>query len=183
MSRIPPLAPSTSRVLSALVRCAVVAVFLSDSLLIPKPVIPTFTDYHVAGTYEGAVKQPVFGRREQYSGADLRCFGEDPAAYSIMRVNFAGHFVVAACTCGSGCHYLFLWDAENGKVYRDFPFGAINVGPYGPATRGRQVEMQASNIVPTAVFWFWTGALRALATARNATTSGMGHSLRKSTWS
>jgi hypothetical protein len=139
MSRIPHLAPSTSRVLSALARWAVAAACLSGSVLCPKSRIPTFTDYRV-DTYEGAVKQPDFGRLEQYSGIDLRCFGGDPAAYSALRVNFAGHFVLAACSCGSGCHYLFLWDAESGKVYRDFPFGSINVWPYGSAARLAQAE-------------------------------------------
>ena len=57
-----------------------------------------------------------------------------------MHVNFAGHFVLATRSCGSGCHYLFIWDAVTGKVYRDFAFGAINVGPYGSASRGQQVE-------------------------------------------
>ncbi len=90
-----------------------------------------FADYHVTKIYAGAVKQPDFGRLEQYSGTDVRCFGGDPAVYSAMRVNFAGHFVLATCSCGSGCHYLFVWDAVNGKVYRDFAFGAVDVGPYG----------------------------------------------------
>ena len=30
-----------------------------------------------------------------------------PADYSQEQVNFAGHFVVNACTRGAGCHYLF----------------------------------------------------------------------------
>jgi len=50
-----------------------------------------------------------------------------------MRANFAGHLVLNTCTCGSGCHYFFVWDALTGKVYRDFPLGPIDVGPYGTA--------------------------------------------------
>jgi hypothetical protein len=46
-------------------------------------------------------------------------------------VNFAGHFVIDACTCGSGCHYLYMWDALSGKVYLNFPSMPIDVGPYG----------------------------------------------------
>jgi hypothetical protein len=91
---------------------------------------PLFEDYRVAGVYNGIVRPPNFGPLDQYSGTDLRCFGEDPAFYANMQVNFAGHFVVRACSCGSGCHYIFLWDAESGKVYRDLPFHSINVGPY-----------------------------------------------------
>src|SRR5207249_1037383 len=65
------------------------------------------------------------------SGSDVRCFGGDPAEYAREQANFAGHFVLGTCTCGSGCHYLFKWDALSGKVYRQFPFGPINVGPFG----------------------------------------------------
>lgn len=92
---------------------------------------PSFEEYRVAQVYSGAVKPPNFGPLSQYSGTDMRCFGREPGTYTAMHVNFAGHFVIGACSCGSGCHYLFLWDAETGKVYRNFPFGPINVGPYG----------------------------------------------------
>ena len=44
--------------------------------------------------------------------------------------NFAGHFVLDTCTCGSGCQYLFIWDALTGKLYRDFPFRAIDINGY-----------------------------------------------------
>jgi len=60
----------------------------------------------------------------------LRCFG-DAAAYGNEQVNFAGHFVIGTCTCGSGCHYLFMWDALSGKVYLKLPSMPIDVGPFG----------------------------------------------------
>jgi hypothetical protein len=43
-------------------------------------------------------------------------------------VNFAGHFVIDACTCGSGCHYLYMWDAVSGKFYQRLPPGVIDGG-------------------------------------------------------
>jgi hypothetical protein len=92
--------------------------------------LPSFQDYRVAGVYRGRSKAPEFGNPDQPSGSDLRCFGGDPAEYARQQANFAGHFVIGACTCGSGCHYLFMWDALTGKVYRQFPFGPINIGPY-----------------------------------------------------
>ena len=64
-----------------------------------------------------------------------------------MRVNFAGHFVLATWSCGSGCHSLFIWDAMNGTVYRDFAFGAINVGPYDSATYAGERFRADSNLL------------------------------------
>jgi hypothetical protein len=99
----------------------------------PHAAAPKFQDYPVASVYRGPTKAPIFGGQSQYSGTDLRCFGGDPSEYRQMRVNFAGHFVIDTCTCGSGCHYFFVWDAMTGKVYLDRPLGSINVGPYGTA--------------------------------------------------
>jgi hypothetical protein len=91
---------------------------------------PRFSDYAVSRVYRGAVKPPDFGKREQYEGTDLRCFGVDHAEYAEREVNFAGHYVLDTCTCGSGCHYLFMWDAMTGKFYQQVPPGVIDVGPY-----------------------------------------------------
>jgi hypothetical protein len=92
---------------------------------------PSFQDYRVATVHRGPSKPPTFGNVEQFSGTDLRCFGGDPAAYAREQANFAGHYVIASCTCGSGCHYLFMWDALTGKFYDRLPFGRIEVGPFG----------------------------------------------------
>lgn len=61
--------------------------------------LPGFQDYRVSNIYRGKVKPPHFGDPAWYSGTDLRCFG-DPTQYAGERVNFAGHFVIGACTCG-----------------------------------------------------------------------------------
>ena len=90
---------------------------------------PRFEDYPVAA-YAGKVAPPDFGNPGQYTGTDLRCFSADPSGYRAEQPNFAGHFVIGTCTCGSGCHYLFMWDARTGKVYRDLPFGVLNIGSY-----------------------------------------------------
>src|SRR5580700_5014621 len=103
--------------------------------------LPSFRDHRVSNIYRGRVKAPDFGDLNHYSGTDVRCFGEEPTSYTEKPVNFSGHFVVDTCSCGSGCHYLFIWDALSGKVYREFPFGSIDIGPYyglgsiGPPTR------------------------------------------------
>jgi hypothetical protein len=104
--------------------------------------VPQFQDYRVSDPYRGAVKSPDFGNLERYSGTELRCYGGDPEEYTKKRANFAGHFVIDICSCGSGCHYLFLWDALTGKFYHRFPFGSINVGPYGLGAASRPIEYE-----------------------------------------
>jgi hypothetical protein len=94
---------------------------------------PLFINFPVAGIYHGPVKPPNFGSPEKFEGTDLRCFGGDPSEFAKEHVNFAGHFVVGACTCGTGCHYLFMWDAVTGKFYERLPPAAIDVGPYDMA--------------------------------------------------
>ena len=97
----------------------------------PRPDRPNFRDYPVGKVFGGPTTPPHIGSLSQYSGTDLRCFGADPSFFREMHVNFAGHYVLDACTCGSGCHYLYLWDAVTRRLYRDLPLGEINLGPYG----------------------------------------------------
>ena len=93
--------------------------------------LPRYEDYRVSNVYRGPVKPPKFGDLSQYYRTDIRCFGRDPAEYAENRqANFAGHFVIDTCTCGTGCHYLFMWDALTGKFYPHFPFGSIDINGY-----------------------------------------------------
>lgn len=118
-------------------------------------VAPRFEDHPVAKIYRGTVKPPNFGNQNQFEGTDLRCFGGDPSEYSSAHVNFAGHFVLSACTCGSGCHYLFMWDAVTGKFYQRVPPGVIDVGPYeardaqppGLVYKGEQYQPNSSLLI------------------------------------
>jgi len=97
---------------------------------------PTFKDYPVERPYKGKVALPEFQKRnpDRFPEQDLRCAGADENERALFfgrkKVNFAGRYVVDACTCGTGCHYLFMWDAESGKLFRQFPFGEVMVGPY-----------------------------------------------------
>lgn len=88
----------------------------------------------MSGVYKGEVKPPDFGDPSQYDGAEVRCLGTNPAEHASERPNFAGHYVIEACTCGSGCHFLFMWDAATGRLfYRDLPFQSLNIGPFTSA--------------------------------------------------
>ena len=96
---------------------------------------PRFEDFPVSAVYHGPVKPPDFGDTDRFQGTDVRCFADpvfpaSPGFYAGEQVNFSGHFVISTCTCGSGCHYLYMWDAISGKFYQRLPPGVIDVGPY-----------------------------------------------------
>jgi hypothetical protein len=91
---------------------------------------PRFEDYSVSQVYRGPIHTPRFGRLSRYQGTDIRCFSADPELYTSEPANFAGHFVIRACSCGSGCHYLFMWDALTGKVYPRLLPGSIDVNSF-----------------------------------------------------
>ncbi len=142
------------------VRRCLVAIFLVTMGLPPSgngksAVSPRFEDYLVSNVYHGAVKSPDFGNSDRFEGTDLRCFGGDPAGYANEQVNFAGHFVIGICTCGSGCHYLFMWDAVSGKFYQRLPPGVIDVGPYarhgaqppGIIYKGEQYQLNSDLLI------------------------------------
>jgi hypothetical protein len=91
---------------------------------------PRWADFPVTTIYHGSVNPPNFGAPEKFEGTDIRCFGGDASEFAKERVNFAGRFVIGTCTCGTGCHYLFMWDVITGKFYQRLPPGVIDVGPY-----------------------------------------------------
>jgi hypothetical protein len=117
---------------------------------------PRFEDYGVSSIYRGPVKPPHLGDPKQYDEVELHCFGGDSPdhSYASVRANFAGHFVIDACTCGSGCHYLYMWDALTGKFYRNFPAMPIDVGPFSdgvtttrPDYKGEEYRLDSSLLI------------------------------------
>lgn len=96
---------------------------------------PKFENFRVAPVYHEVAVPPQFLSGDLDSlplpESDPKCINPYlPNEYSNKRANFAGHFVLAQCSCGSGCGYMFVWDAKNGKVYHTMPYGALEIGPY-----------------------------------------------------
>jgi hypothetical protein len=137
---------------------------------------PRFENYPVSNIYQGPVKPPNFGNPRQYHGTDFSCFGGDAAGYSYakVRANFAGHFVIDGCSCGTGCHYLYMWDALTGKFFRDFPAMPIDVGPFSdgattsfPDYKGEEYRIDSSLLIVDGCveetcdcgkrYYMWTG--------------------------
>jgi hypothetical protein len=128
--------------LASVLACAVSALYAQG-----RPTrLPRFEDYRVS-VYAGRVASPAFGNPAQHTGTDLRCFGPNRPR-GADKPNFAGQFVVDKCSCGSGCHYLFMWDTRTGRFYRNLPLGAFNVGPYQGDNRSSPVEYSGESFRP-----------------------------------
>jgi hypothetical protein len=104
---------------------------------------PHFEQYPTV-QYTGAVTFPIFKtgtlNRLPFPDGDLKCIGDTQevrhAILDGMKPNFAGHFVIHGCSCGTGCGSFFMWDAQTGTVHRAFPFGSLNAGPPLTGWRG-----------------------------------------------
>lgn len=114
---------------------------------------PRFADFPVTTIYRGSVKPPNFVSAGKLVGADVRCFGGNASEFTRKQINFAGHFIIDACTCGRGCRYLFMWDAITGKFYERLPPGVIDVGPFDMAGsdpveyKGEQYRIDSSLLI------------------------------------
>jgi hypothetical protein len=104
---------------------------------------PKFEEYPVA-VYKGKVALPVFRKSKPLElprpDGDPRCVGADEEQRRLFfrnkKPNFAGEWTIDNCTCGTGCGYPFMWNAQTGEVYRDFPFAEVNVGLPSTGWRG-----------------------------------------------
>jgi hypothetical protein len=108
----------------------------------PQPQALSFSQYPAYSVFKGKVTPPHFRKSLKpedtfFPDGDPHCGWDDDGFYDryygAMKPNFAGNYIIAGCTCGSGCHYLLMWDARTGEVIRNLPVGTIDVGPYSGA--------------------------------------------------
>jgi len=119
---------------------------------------PRFEDYSVVGSYQGQSMPPNLSGMDQIEVHS--CFGGDPAAYANRAPNFAGHYIVQLCSCGTGCHSLVIWDASTGKtIQRGLSFGAINVGPFRRNGDGAQILYGGEQYRPASTLMIVDGCL------------------------
>jgi hypothetical protein len=76
--------------------------------------VPQFKDYPVRSIYRGRTAPLILDR-------DARAFKTRLRRAARERPNFAGHYIVTAWGCGTGCLVGALIDARTGRVYW-FPF-------------------------------------------------------------
>jgi len=105
----------------------------------PQTHAPSFSKYPARSVYKGKVSPPRFRKGlnpgdAPFPDGDPHCGWDNDGFfgryYGAMKPNFAGNYIIKGCTCGSGCHYLLMWDARSGEVVRNLPVGTIDVGPY-----------------------------------------------------
>lgn len=110
---------------------ASIILFLLGTPAISGPKVPEFTGYRTPAVYRGPTVPPDTRDMDIYE--IHACFADAPETFGNARVNFAGHYIIRACSCGTGCHSLVMWDAATGRVFDGEIAGAkepINVGPY-----------------------------------------------------
>lgn len=93
--------------------------------------VPDFRSYPAANVLRSVAKPPVLSGIASDDPL-MRCVWGVPESFQNQPVNFAGGYVLRSCTCGSGCFFLYMWDARSGRLYYpEFPLGAIDTGPFG----------------------------------------------------
>lgn len=123
--------------------------------------LPRFEQFAVPVEYNGHVASPRLERGEEL---DLRCFGasrdEQRKFLREMKVNFAGRYVVQTCTCGTSCHYFWIWDARSGAQVNSpiknlsWPFGSEYPAGFSPAAK-RYLPNSRLFKVEGCVDWDW----------------------------
>ena len=79
------------------------------------PVRPSFEKYPATQIYKGTPAEPKLDKDQRMFRTVIRKGARSP-------VQFAGHYTVAQCGCGTGCSQFYIVDSINGRVY-DGGFG------------------------------------------------------------
>ena len=86
---------------------------------------PRFEDFKVKTTFRGIPANPRFTDDPQ-PDSDERHRGS--VEISAQRgPNFAGRYTIAEWSCGTGCSSSVVVDARNGQLYRDMPYGTLDL--------------------------------------------------------
>lgn len=96
-------------------------IFLVASLTAFAAELPQFTDYPVAGIYQGE-NFPI-----KLTTTEAREFRTRLTEAARQKPNFASHYIITRWGCGSGCTMPAIIDAKNGHVYM-VPFTITTVG-------------------------------------------------------
>jgi hypothetical protein len=74
------------------------------------PVRPSFEKYPATQIYKGTPAEPKLDKDQRMFRTVIRKGARSP-------VQFAGHYTVAQCGCGTGCSQFYIVDSINGRVY------------------------------------------------------------------
>jgi hypothetical protein len=105
--------------------------------------LPEFADFKVQTQFRGKPAESRFTAPAQlppnYEPSDRDLLPDsderyrDSVALDVHKgPNFAGHYTVAQWSCGTGCSSGVVVDAETGHLYRNMPYGTLDISetPY-----------------------------------------------------
>ena len=110
--------------------------------------MPRFADFPVTPIFPGSPGRPRFTSPPHlHPGRDIREGDLPPDADDRYRSsveydakhgpNFAGHYTIALWSCGTGCSSMVVVDAKTGTLYRDVPFGTLDING-NPAAKNHE---------------------------------------------
>src|SRR5579863_8322547 len=74
------------------------------------PARPSFDSYPAETIYTGTPAQPKLSKDQRMYRTVIRTGAKSP-------VQFAGHYTVPECGCGTGCSLYYIVDSVTGRVY------------------------------------------------------------------
>ena len=100
--------------------------------------VPKFADYQVKGRFKGVPAKPRFTSPEELrpdygnSASDMLPDSDERYRGSVSITaasgpNFAGFYTIARWSCGTGCSSSVVVDARTGQLYRDMPYGTLDI--------------------------------------------------------
>jgi hypothetical protein len=102
------------------------ALFWFSTLSAQSARTPSFEDYPATARWRGKPAAPRFDSKE---ASDLDARARDTIELQAEDgPNFAGHFTVAHWSCDTGCFRILVIDAPTGRMFREMPFAALDIG-------------------------------------------------------
>jgi hypothetical protein len=103
-----------------------VALFWLSTLSAQSARTPSFEDYPATARWRG---KPATLRFDAKETSDLAARARDTIELQAEDgPNFAGHFTVAHWSCDTGCFRILVVDAPTGRLFREMPFAALDIG-------------------------------------------------------
>jgi hypothetical protein len=102
------------------------AVFCLSTLCAQSTRMPSFEDYPAAARWHGKPAAPRFDAKG-LPDSDTRA-RESIEVQAEDGPNFAGRFTLAHWSCDTGCFRILVIDTPTGRLFREMPFAALDIG-------------------------------------------------------
>jgi hypothetical protein len=120
------------------VRVVLVALLFASAFVAAERV-PRFEDFAVKPLFYAVPAKPRFtNEKDLLPDSDDR-YRESVAIDARRGPNFAGRYTLARWSCGVSCSSMVVVDASTGTIYRDAPFGTLEISG-NPKAANHQYE-------------------------------------------